>query len=292
MLGFTAIALGVVVGLGHLSWRLPSATALLEACSQFIPSLTVRSVGVLALGGLSLAVMARTVASGIRRMRASRAVVRAIQPVDTRKIGTATVNVFDHASALAFCAGLLRPRIYVSTGTIDALDGPELRAVIAHERHHASKRDPLRVFLTGVVSDGLFFAPALQRLAARHAALAEVAADRAAVRAHRDDPSPLASALLALESADPAVVGIAPERVDHLLGHTPRWDLPLALAGWALTMIVGVAALAIFVGTVADAPINVPLLAAQSCMVVMTLVPLIMVAGGFLGGRRLTVRAA
>lgn len=48
------------------------------------------------------------------------------------------------------------------------------------------------------------------RLSRRYAALAELAADRAAVRASRDDVAPLASALLSFEAADPAVVGIAP----------------------------------------------------------------------------------
>lgn len=286
-LGFAAVGLGVVVGLGHLSFGLPTTSALLEACSQLLPDLDLLSVVVLALGGLSFAVMARTIASGVRRAYASHAVVAGLPRLDRQRVASATVNVFNHPSALAFCAGLLRPRIYVSTGTIAALDAAELEAVVAHERHHARKRDPLRIFVAGVLSDGLFFAPALRRLADRYAALAELAADRAAVRVHRDDPGPLASALLAFESADPAVVGIAPERIDHLLGDTPRWDLPLALAGWALTMIAGVAALALFVATAVHAPLNVPLLIAQSCIFVIVAVPLMIVTGGVLRGRRL-----
>lgn len=289
-LGFAAVGLGVVVGLGHLSFGLPPTKALLEACSQIVPDLDLRSVVVLSLGGLSFAVMARTVASGIRRVRASRAVVRPLRLVDRRQVGDAPVEVFSHPSPLAFCTGLLRPRIYVSTGTLEALDAAELDAVIAHEQHHARKCDPLRIFVADVLSDGLFFAPALRRLADRYAALAELAADRAAVRAHREDPAPLASALLAFESADPAVVGIAAERVDHLLGDTPRWDLPVALAAWAVTMIAGVVALALFVSAAAQAPLNVPLLVAQSCMVVIAAVPLAIVAGGMLGGRRIVAR--
>ena len=291
-LGFAAIGLAVVVGVGHLSFGLPPAAALLQACGRVLPDLDLRSALVLTLGGLSFAVMARTVRSGVRRIRASCMVVRRLRVIDRRLIGEATVNVFSHPSALAFCAGLLRPRIYISTGTLDALDAAELEAVIAHEQHHVRKRDPLRIFAAGVLSDGLFFAPALRRLADRYAALAELAADRAAVRAHGDDPGALASALLAFDRADPAVVGIAPERVDHLLGDTPRWDLPLALAAWALTMIVGIAALALFVGSAAHAPLNMPLLAAQSCIAIVVSVPLMIVLGGMLGGRRLPSRAA
>ena len=290
-LGFAAVGLGVVVGLGHLSFGLPPATALLEACRRLLPDLGVGSAGVLGLGGLSVAVLVRTVASGAGRLRASRAVVRALEPFERRHVGGATVQIFQHASVLAFCAGLAKPRIYVSTGTIDALDVAELEAVVAHEQHHARTRDPLRVFVAGVVSDGLFFAPALRRLADRYAALAELAADRAAVRIHRDDPGPLASALLAFESADPAVVGIAPERVDHLLGDAPRWNLPVALGAWGLMMIGGIAALAVLVEAGARTPVNVPLLIAQSCMVVLITVPVLIVAGGMFGRRRLASRA-
>lgn len=289
-LGFAAVGLGVVVGLGHLSFGLPPTTALLEACRQLWPELDLRSGVALVLGALSVAVMARTVASGVRRVRASRAVVRTLRLAARRDVGDVRVHVFYHASVVAFCTGLVRPRIYVSSGTVEALDDAELDAVVAHERHHARQRDPLRIFVAGVLSDGLFFAPALRRLADRYAALAELAADRAAVRMHDEDPGPLASALLAFERADPAVVGIAPERVDHLLGDAPRWNLPVALAAWALTMIAGIAALGVFVEAAAHAPLNVPLLVAQSCMVVMIAVPLVMVAGSVLGGRRLLAR--
>lgn len=292
MLGFAAVGLGVVVGLGHLSFALPPGAALLEACRRVLPDLGVGSALVLALGGLSVAVLVRTVTSGVRRVRASRAVVRALEPFERPSIGGATVQVFRHTSVLAFCTGLMKPRIYVSTGTIEALDAAELGAVVAHEQHHARKRDPLRVFVAGVVSDGLFFAPALRRLADRYAALAELAADQAAVRIHREDPGPLASALLAFESADPAVVGIAPERVDHLLGDAPRWNLPVALGAWGIMMIGGVAALAILVEAAAQAPVNVPLLVAQSCMVVLIAVPVLIVVGGMLGRRRLASRSA
>ena len=289
-LGFAAVGLGVIAGLGHLSFGLPPATALLEACRRVLPDLGVGSAVVLALGGLSVAVLARTVASGVRRVRASRAVVRALEPFERRPVGGATVHLFRHSSVLAFCAGLLKPRIYVSSATIEALDAAELEAVVAHEQHHADKRDPLRVFVAGVASDGLFFAPALRRLADRYSALAELAADRAAVRVHRDDPGPLASALLAFESADPAVVGIAPERVDHLLGDAPRWNLPVALGAWALMMIAGVAALAFFVERSAQASVNVPLLVAQSCMVILFAVPALIVTMGVVGRRRLAGR--
>lgn len=285
--GASAILFALFVGLGQVTFTMPSAQSLAEACQRFVPALDARSIAVLALGGFSFAVVAVTVRSGVRRARASRAVVRSLRVLERRRVGTTTVHVFAHRSALAFCAGLLRPQVYVSTETLRALTADELEAVIAHEQHHARQHDPLRVFIANVIADGLFFAPALRRVAERYSALAELAADRAAVRARRGDASSLASALLAFESADPAVVGIAPERVDHLLGDAPQWALPLAMVAWGVTLMVGVAAVALRLETVAADPINLPLLAAQFCMLLMALVPIAAVGGSALGARRL-----
>ena len=278
--------LAFVVGLSRITLDAPPVQTLVDACRRLVPQLDAASLAVLGLGGLSFAVVALTIRSGFRRARASRAVVRSLRTVDRRRIGTADVHVFQHGSALAFCAGLLRPRIYVSTGTLAALSVDELDAVIAHEQHHARQRDPLRVFIAGVLADGLFFAPALKYVAERYGALAELAADRAAVRIHRGDASPLASALLAFERADPAVVGIAPERVDHLLGDRPGWELPFAMLGWTLVMTAGLAAVALRVDAAAQDPLNLPLLVAQFCMLLMAILPLALVGGGTLGIRR------
>ncbi len=289
-LGAAATILAFVVGLRRVTWGLPSGASLLEACQRFVPETSAGSLAVLALGGLSFAVVALTLRSGLRRVQGSRAVVRALRVVEARRIGASEVRVFEHQAALAFCAGLLRPRIYLSTATLSALSGDELDAVIAHEQHHVRQRDPLRFVIAGVLADGLFFAPALRQIADRYAALAELAADRAAVRVLRGDAAPLASALLAFERADPAVVGIAPERVDHLLGETPRWELPCALLAWTLVLIGGIVAIALRLQTAAEDPVNLPLMATQLCMVAMAVVPLAVVGGSLLGARGLRRR--
>lgn len=114
------------------------------------------------------------------------------------------------------------------------LSHEELDAVIAHESHHARRRDPLRLLVARSVAADLFFLPVMRRLAERYAAMAELAADEAAVGATRG-PRALASALLAFDAhPSPAVVGIAPERIDHLLGRDVRWDLP------TLTLLAGI----------------------------------------------------
>lgn len=97
----------------------------------------------------------------------------------------------------AFTAGLFRPAVYVSAELAEWLSHAELRAVLAHERAHLARHDPLRLSVLRFFACTLFWIPALRRLAADVADEAEVQADDAAARAH---PLELASAILSVAS--------------------------------------------------------------------------------------------
>jgi Zn-dependent protease with chaperone function len=181
----------------------------------------------------------------------------------------------------AFCAGQVRPRVFVSTATARALEPAELDAVLAHEAQHRLRRDPLRIAAARALCEALFFLPVLRRLTERYCALAELSADAAALKRSGGDPAPLASAMLQFGGAvDPAVVGIAPERVDHLLGATPAWRLPSALLVCAVTSIATMALLAWQIGRSAliTTSLNPPLLSSQPCVVVLAGVPFLLAA--------------
>ena len=177
----------------------------------------------------------------------------------------------------AFCAGLLRPRVYVSTGAVDALGTAELKAVLAHERHHLVRRDPLRIAVGRVFARALFFVPTVGLLHRRYCAMAELAADDAAIAAQPGGSRALASALLGFADASkPAgAVGIAPERVDHILGRAPDWKLPAGPVAVAVAIAALIGALAWQLAQVASAQtsLSLPLLSAQPCIVVLALLP-------------------
>lgn len=291
-LGLGAVGFGLLAAAGQLSLTPPSVATLLDACQRLLlPDASLAGVLSLLLGTLAFAVLGRTLWSVVRQLRASRRVLRALRVVEERSVDGQRVTVIGGATPVAFCAGVLRPRIYISTGTVATLSDLELGAVIAHERHHARLRDPLRVLLSRALADGLFFLPALRSLGERYGELAELAADREAVRASRDDAAPLASALLSFEAADPAVVGIAPERVDHLMGERSPWQLPAALLAWALVALTAVIVIALRVqATSAAIELNLPLLAAQSCMLLMASAPLALGAAMLLRARRSLAR--
>jgi Zn-dependent protease with chaperone function len=186
-----------------------------------------------ALAALALAdalVLGRLGPSLWRQARAQRR-LRRVPVLGRREIAGHGVSVVRDARPLAFCAGLLRPLLYVSDSALARLGEPELRAVVEHEAHHARRRDPLRLVAAQTAADAFGFLPPLRGLARSTARVADLAADEAAVAAV-GSRAPLAAALLALEEP-------APERVDQLLGRPIVAVPPSVLAG----AIVAVAAL-------------------------------------------------
>src|SRR5439155_13112923 len=134
-------------------------------------------VALIAMGAMVIAMAMR---SALRQIREQRRVLRALDPVQATELAGRSVTVFTHVRPQAFCAGLLRPRIYVSTAALERLSRVELGAVIVHEAHHQVRHDPLRILSARVLADALFFLPGLRRLHERHRELAELAADEAA----------------------------------------------------------------------------------------------------------------
>ncbi len=285
-------ASGLVIGVFGRAVTLnsPGTQSLLSACRSFVlPDLTVPALVVLVLGSVAFATLGLALRSAHRQLRAGRRVVAGLSGLRPAPVGPDGSMLFADARPQAFCAGLLRPRIYLSDATLELLEADELTAVVAHEAHHARSRDPLRIFFARLLSDALFFLPVLRRLSERYAALAELAADAAAVRGSHNDSRPLASALLAFDGAtNSAVVGIAPERVDHLLGQPARWELPVALLAWTAVVIGAIVVVALRVAdATAHTTLNLPLLAAQLCMVSMAVGPLMIGASALLASKRL-----
>jgi Zn-dependent protease with chaperone function len=192
--------------------------------------------------------------------------------------GHPTVKVIAGSRPEAFCAGYLRPTVYISKGALESLTNPELEAVLAHEDHHRLVRDPLRFAFSRVLTQAVFFVPVIRSLADRYGDLAEVNADGAAVRASAGRQAPLASALLVFDaSAPPGVSGISSARVDSLLGASARWRVPVWLIAASLASLSALGILIWRASGVASvrATFNVPLLSSQPCVVMMLLLPLL-----------------
>jgi Peptidase family M48 len=187
------------------------------------------------------------------------------------------VLVIDHPRPEAFCAGLLRPRVYVTSAAVELLDEAGLDAVLAPECHHARRRDPLRLAAGRVIARSLFFLPAVRELRRGQQMLAEVSADESAVGAAAGDRSALARAMLSFSNASEpgASSGIDPVRIDYLYGEAPSWRFPALMCTAAVAVLTIVVTLAILVGREAagSATLAPPFLSVQRCVVMLGLIP-------------------
>lgn len=129
---------------------------------------------------------------------------------------------------LAFCFGLLRPHICISTGLAKALTDQELKAVLLHEDHHRRHFDPLRGLLAETLAATFFFLPIASELRDWFLVTTELRADRHAGRV-AGRPS-LAGALhkilthpRAMHLSVPGIAGLnaTEARIAELLGDRP-----------------------------------------------------------------------
>lgn len=79
------------------------------------------------------------------------------------------------------CAGLVSPKILISSGMLEGLDDAQLRAVLSHEARHVQRHDPARAMGVRVAANALFFMPLARHLAQTSLVAAELGADASAV---------------------------------------------------------------------------------------------------------------
>jgi Zn-dependent protease with chaperone function len=125
--------------------------------------------------------------------RASRALKRAIS---TAEIGPGPdgSTVISSNEVLLAAAGIVQPRIVVSSAALAVLDGQELRAALAHERAHIRRRHRYLLVVATVCRGASWLLPGGRHALEQVAFQLERDADDAAL-AHEDDRLALASAI-------------------------------------------------------------------------------------------------
>jgi Zn-dependent protease with chaperone function len=274
--GLTAFLLALVFALDAVRFH---GDVLLAAVTA-LPHGEVHAGGTLLIGlaFFDAFALSRAVGSLWRGLRAHRRIAAEMPVVDERELAGRRVRIVPGARPLAFCAGLLRPRVYVSEGALAGLAADALSAAVAHEGHHADRRDPLRILVARAIGD----AYSLRALPRREQALAELAADAAAVR--RGGSAPLAAALLAFHGD---AAGIAPERVDRLAGAVPRSEVPSWLvAGAALVVVALVGLLVAGLLVSSHPPYCLPLASAPGWILCALSARIVAMGPAWLGWRR------
>ena len=147
----------------------------------------------------------------------------------------ARLDVVNSPLPEAFCHGMVRPRICVTTGVLILLSPAEIEAVLRHERHHLQRYDPLRALLWTMLDGACWWMEAGGEQARLRR---ELAADRAVIVA--GGRLPLARALLKLlaqpcRSTIPmhelamSGISVTDARIDQLLRpeHVLPWSRPM-----------------------------------------------------------------
>jgi Zn-dependent protease with chaperone function len=225
------VLLGLLVIIGPDMWLVLYAWGK-GVCQMYLADLSLARV-VLDLGKLlaaaaAVAILAVMLREGYRLRLLGRTLDRANCTAVSAETRSYPVIVVDDVVPFAFCRGVLRPHIYLSTGLENLLNAEELNAVLAHEKVHARRRDPLRVLVAHVVAAALFPVPLSRLLRDRYLAWLEISADREVIG--KSGPGPLAGALLKLiqysptpsvSSSTPLVreFNITEERIQRLLGR-------------------------------------------------------------------------
>ena len=229
-------------------------------------------LGLALLGGTMVAIAVFAIG---RELRHARRLTRRL--AELRPIVRDGVYVIEDQRVQAFCAGLVWPRVYITTGALAMLDEQSLNAVLCHERHHARCRHPLRLAASRVIARSFFFLPGIAELVRGQQVLAEVSADESAVAAAAGDRSALARAMLSFDDAsyhgEPS--GIDPVRVDYLLGAPLSWRFPAVIFGAAVALLAVIVMATILVGRAAagSATLDPPFLSTQPCIVTLALIP-------------------
>ena len=250
------------------------------------PAINVAACAPAALAALGAAVLVVTVRARGAQLRAHRRLAAhaarhrpAARPPDGGAI--------DVAAPLAFCAGWLRPRVYVSTEGLARLSESELRAVLAHEQHHEALRDPLRLAVSRVLCQALFFLPVLRLLHDRYADVAELTADAAALDAIDGAAARSPRRCSPCHHRRGRGGRHLPARVDSLLGQPRAWRLPGCCSIAALATLGALVALAWRADGHASfhTSLNLPIVSSQPCVLVLALVPVLACLSGTLARR-------
>ena len=281
-----AVALVVAASAVHVS---RAAAHRLDVAGVHLtyPALNAAAALLLAFAALGAAVLVVALWAAWRQVRGHRRLLRLLV-VERPLPGHQSVSVIAGGVPHAFCAGWLRPRIYVSAAAVERLSDEQLQAVLAHEQEHRRRRDPLRLAVGRILCEALFFLPVLRPLHDRYGEVAELTADAAAVAAAGGSPGPLAAAMLTFDAhTQGGGVGISPDRVDSLLGLPRTWQPPWALLLGALFTVVLVLVVVwrASAGASIQATLNLPIATSQPCVLVLALIPVVACTAGVIARR-------
>ncbi len=189
-LGIGLALIGLPLSFGLAPYQAPVLSALPRFLTDLGQGRLPADLGAVRLAAIALgvAVAARllwvtgaSLVAALRTQRRHRQLLTLVGRADPAVPGAL---VLDHPHAAAYCLPGLRPTVVVSAGTLALLRGPELAAVLEHERAHATERHDLVLLPFTALRRALPVRRWLARVTEAVALLVEMRADDRARRRH------------------------------------------------------------------------------------------------------------
>lgn len=251
--GLALVACGVVYGVAPLGPTFPDGLAVLVGAlaAATLPARLDVVHGVALLLAVALAVRLLSVLAvvAVRTLRARARHRDLLDLLGTPWPHAPGARVLDHPVPVAYCLPGLRSRLVLSAGVLDALDAPQVWAVLTHERTHLRERHDLVVlpFVAWGATAPFVRGMVCAQLAV--AALIEMRADD--VAAQRASAAELSDALVAMGGAAPAAaLSSFTTALDRRLARITDPPTPLPLPLRVLVRVMALALVAVPAGLV------------------------------------------
>jgi len=153
-------------------------------CDSHAPLFSVSSLGGMSLVATSVMVLCLLLVFCLRNLRSGQDRIAALFRLVSKKT-TPRYEVIESPGLLAWCCGLIQPRVLVSRGLLERLTPAQLEVVLVHEEEHVRRKDNLRHTVLHWVS--VFWPAGIRQQIRVNVALdAEESCDNAARRSTED----------------------------------------------------------------------------------------------------------
>jgi beta-lactamase regulating signal transducer with metallopeptidase domain len=92
------------------------------------------------------------------------------------------IIIFDDKTPQAFCIGILKPQIFLSTELLKIMSRLELETIIIHEKQHLDNNDNFVLLILQVLKNTFFFLPIFRDIVDHYEIQNEIRADDLAIR--------------------------------------------------------------------------------------------------------------
>jgi len=122
-----------------------------------------------------------------------------IQKIEKKCAVEGKIKIFSHNNPIAFCLGIINPKIYLADRLIEIMTPLEIETIILHEKQHLNHNDNYCLLLAQILKNAFFFLPIVGELINWIRIQKEIAVDRMVIQELGNNNSVLSALRKVLE---------------------------------------------------------------------------------------------